>query len=592
MTVWQRRARIAVATFGLACAAVVYFAMGERPRPATPEPIPPLPPGAVMETTRAKLDSTRGDRRDSATFGNFITYDDGTTRFLDGVRIEAPNRNGRTFVVTAGEGSGTKDNTEVELRRDVRLRESDGFELLTDHGVYDDAEALVRIAGAVSFAKGRMTGSGRGVTYLQASDVLRIGNAEVFVQDDGQSGGMRFTAGSATLDRVQHLLTLEGSVRAIDGTQVTTADRAVVRLSETDDVIRYVELMGQAQVAGGPGSLERMQARDIDLDYADSGEPLERAILKGAGAITLREETGSGRQFAGERLDVTLAPDGSVTGVTGVGRTHVTLPGTQQGAPSRWIEAETFDAAGNGQKDGQLSTARFVERVVFREGHAGGTDARVVRSHTLTVEMSSGEISLAVFSGNTTFEERDLAASAAEATYLPKAGALRLSGRDARGVPRIADHRITVDAPSIDVALDDRRIEATGGVKASLKPGGGRATASGQATRLPGLLRQSEQASVTAESLDYTSASGSAIFTGSARLWQGETEIGARTIDLRQETGDLVATGDARSTIVFESGASTGRAHEIRYVDATRLITYAAVPGSSNGAPQTLPQLN
>ena len=32
-----------------------------------------------METTRAQLDSTRGQRKDSATFGNFITYNDGTT---------------------------------------------------------------------------------------------------------------------------------------------------------------------------------------------------------------------------------------------------------------------------------------------------------------------------------------------------------------------------------------------------------------------------------------------------------------------------------------------------------------------------------
>ena len=591
MTSWQRRARLAVATFGLACVVVVYFAVGERQRREEPQPIQHLPPRAVMETRRAELDSTRGSRTDMVRFGSFITYEDGSTSFVDGVTIEAPNRNGRTFVVTARKGRGTKDNKVVELEQDVRLRESDGFELATDRGAYHHDEALVRIDGAVSFSKGRMKGSGLGVTYRQSADVLRIDQqAEVVVGEAGGTGSLSLSAGSATWDRLQHLLTLERNVRVVDGTQVTTAQRAVIRLTASDDVVTFVELIGQAQIEGGPGSLERMRARDIDLDYTDTGDSLERAVLKGDGAITLREESGqSGRQFGGERLEVAVAPDGSVSHVAGTGRTQVTLP-AGAGSPARRIEAETFEV-GNDDAGGHLSRARFSDQVVFREGNAGGAESRVVRSQKLTVEMSAEEITRAVFLGNTTFEERELAASAAEATYVPKGGGLRLRGKDARGTPRIADHRITVDAPSIDVALDTRRIDAAGGVKAALRPGGARGKAPGPATRLPGLLRQDEQASVTAESLSYAAASGSALFSGSARLWQGDTEVGAQSIDMQQETGDLVATGAARSTIVFETGASTGRAHEIRYIDSARLITYIAGKTGS-GAAGDLAQLN
>jgi hypothetical protein len=39
-----------------------------------------------------------------------------------------------------------------------------------------------------------------------------------------------------------------------------------------------------------------------------------------------------------------------------------------------------------------------------------------------------------------------------------------------------------------------------------------------------------------------------------------------------------VATGDARSTLLLDTGTSIGRAPTITYVDATRTITYAGTP--------------
>ena len=42
--------------------------------------------------------------------------------------------------------------------------------------------------------------------------------------------------------------------------------------------------------------------------------------------------------------------------------------------------------------------------------------------------------------------------------------------------------------------------------------------------------------------------------------------------------GDLTATGSANAIMTLDGRESSGRAHEIRYVDAQRLITYAAPP--------------
>jgi hypothetical protein len=57
------------------------------------------------------------------------------------------------------------------------------------------------------------------------------------------------------------------------------------------------------------------------------------------------------------------------------------------------------------------------------------------------------------------------------------------------------------------------------------------------------------------------------------------------TID--QRTGDLTASGDAVSTIALDGGASTGRAHEIRYVDTSRRVIFAAAPPGVAPRPPT-----
>jgi lipopolysaccharide export system protein LptA len=102
-------------------------------------------------------------------------------------------------------------------------------------------------------------------------------------------------------------------------------------------------------------------------------------------------------------------------------------------------------------------------------------------------------------------------------------------------------------------------------------------TDAGDTTKLPSLLKQDQPANVNADALDYQGASGKAIYTGSSMLWQGETTIRADLIAIDQSKGDFVATGNARSSIVLDTGVSIGRAAEIRYADAAHTITYTSV---------------
>jgi lipopolysaccharide export system protein LptA len=293
-------------------------------------------------------------------------------------------------------------------------------------------------------------------------------------------------------------------------------------------------------------------------------------------------------------LDAALAPDGAVTRLVGEHRVVMSFPGAAD-APARSVESDRLDASGSAGQS--LTSARFSGNVSFREGAVGAGSARAARARALSLEMSDEAISSAVFTGGATFEEDDLTAVGEEARYEPGKGRLRLNGAGADRLPLVADERLRVEAESIEIELERRALEARGRVKALLRPesrgssGRNRRAGSTQPARLPGLLAPDQAVTVTAARLVHDGDGGTARFSGNVWLWQGETEIRAGAVDVDQQKGDLVATGDARSVLEFESGRSDGRAHQIRYTDDSRLIAYTAAPAGAQQAGETRPRL-
>jgi LPS export ABC transporter protein LptC len=563
---WQKRARLGVAVFGIAFAIVVYATIGERQTAAPAERPSRLDPRAIIESAGATFQQFQEARQDYVIEADRqLTYEGGATKFI-GVTIKVRQRAGRDFVVSGREAQAGENQKDLEITGDVKLAASDGFVVMTDHATFSDADATVRVAGSVSFQKGRMTGSGVGMTYDQSTDVLSLTEqARVTVTGEDGKAVTEFSSGSATLARLENYLALEGNVHALRGEQVLEADRGRALLSEDDQHITFIELRGTASVVGGD-AFESMSARDIDLDYTDAGATLERVVLTGDAAIVMSSEGGgSGRQFAGESLDLAFAPDASLTRAVGRGNVRVDLPGGP-GTPARSVKAQAFEATGEPGKD--LTAASFNDQVEYREEARGGRAPRVARSSALRITLADAAITTAVFTGGVTFEDQGLQASGARAQYDPAKGTLRLSGTDAGGGPRVADAQIEIDAATIDVTLEGRRMTASGTVKTLLHPR--------TEGRLPGLLRQGQAANVSASTLDYQGGAGTAVYSGNATLWQGETAIRANVITLDHARADLAASGAARSNIVFDSGVSIGRAAEIRYSDAARTITYAS----------------
>jgi len=578
---WQKPVRRGLAVFGIVCAIVVYAAIGERQSQAPPERLPRLDPRSIIESTGAAFQQFSAAKQEYVIEAERqLTFEGGSTKFI-GVTIKVRQRAGRDFIISGREAQAGDGQKEMQITGDVKLSASDGFVASTDHATFTEADAIVRATGPVSFQKGRMNGSGIGMSYDQGADVLTLASeVRVVVTNDSGATTMEFTSSSATLARAQNYLSLEGNVHALRGEQVLESDRGRALLSENDELITFIELRGNAQVIGGD-AFDSMTARDIDLDYTEEGVALERVALQGNGAVVMRGGEGEeGRRFVGDSLELDLAPDASVTRATGRGGVRVELP-AMGSTPSRTIRAQTFDASGEPGKG--LTAARFDGQVEFQE-EGSARQGRVARSGALRTTLSDDSVTAAVFTTGVSFEAQGLRAAAGEIEYDPAGGGLRLRGTEAGRIPRVADENIEIDADAIDVTLEGPRMVATGHVRTLLHPqtngGDGKAPGQGGAGggRLPGLLQQGQAANVTAGSLDYQGVAGSAAYSGNAMLWQGDTTIRADALSLDQRQAGLVAIGNARSNLPLESGVSIGRASEIRYEDATRRITFGRSP--------------
>jgi lipopolysaccharide export system protein LptA len=265
------------------------------------------------------------------------------------------------------------------------------------------------------------------------------------------------------------------------------------------------------------------------------------------------------------------------------------IPADERGVARR-IRSVTLEASG--PPDAGIQSARFAENVEFSERRAASTtDAaieRSARSKTLNTVVGAGfsAIDAAEFGGGVSFHDGALDATAPSASYAVGKGTLKLvAGPPGTPGARVSDERATIDARTIDLTLEGRGMVADGDVRSLMKPTPrGAAPEGGRAVKRPGLLRDDQVANVIGKHLAYDSASGKAVYTGDARLWQGETAVQGNTLTIDDAQGNLQAAGNVKSTLRLEqTDQKTGKKEprttvvtsgELLYEDAVRRATY------------------
>jgi lipopolysaccharide export system protein LptA len=576
MARWQRRARLAFGVFAVAFAAALWFIVGERKPPPPAPAIQRIDPKAVSEIKGGDVVQVKGSKRDvRVEFATQVLYSDGSAKYT-GFKAFVDDRGGRSFELAGNEAQVAQEQRAFDVRGDVTLKSSDGLTAKTNQASFAEADGILRGDGPITFQRGGTTGSGTGFRYERSIDRLELlNNAVVNVAPTEDSGGMAATAGSYSYSRAERFMRLEGGARIERQGQVIEADASTVFLLKDRDEPETVELRGNSKItgSGGTGSLQAMQARDINLRYASDGRTLQHALLVGQSSVQLARADGSpGQHLDSETVDATLATDGSVTSLIARDNVRVTVPPAEN-ATAREITSQSLSASGAPGRG--LNHMLFENNVVYREDVSGG-QPRIVRARMLNAALSdAGAIDQALFNGGFSFDDGHLTAQSVNAIYNVTKGTLELRG-DEKTSPRIKNDRLDLAATSIDARLTPLQLTATGKVKAIFAPG------RRDGERVASVLNEDEPVLILSEKLTFDEETGAGSYTGSARLLQEKSgnEIRGETISMNEKSGTLTASGNVVTVLPLArtdetaKGNSIGRAAEFSFDDAKRKAVY------------------
>ena len=91
-----------------------------------------------------------------------------------GVKVVTERAGGKIFVLTGNEAQAARDESHLLVNGNVVLTVSDGMNVRTDRATYAKDEGLVRAPGNVEFSRGRLSGTGVGLTYDKNREVATI----------------------------------------------------------------------------------------------------------------------------------------------------------------------------------------------------------------------------------------------------------------------------------------------------------------------------------------------------------------------------------------------------------------------------------
>lgn len=595
---WQRYLRWVLVLVAVSTIALVWFSARKRQKHTGGTTVTRMDPKAVIESAGGKLLQLSGMKVPGfIDYQKQLVYEDGSMKLL-GLKLTTL-RSGREFHLTANEGQIGKEQSHVEARGNVVLTANDGLRMSTDEATYSNGEQIVRAPHKVEFSKGAMSGSGVGMTYDQKRDVLwLLDQVDVTVAPDKKTNdaGAKITCGSIGFARREKYMRFERSVSIQRGGRTISADSVLAYLTDDEKKVKAWELRGNSHITmsdAADGGLQAMGSKDMNLTNGPDGETIEHALLVGGSVVQMAGAGGKpGRRIAANTLDIKLADDSSVTSLSARQGVQLTVPADKD-TPARVISSDVMDGAGEPGKG--LTGASFRHNVEFRELRQ--PNARVAHSRTLDVRLTEGGgMDDAQFKGGTRFEDGTTTASGLDATYAVSKGRLLLTGKVGTQSPQVQDDRISVVSTRIDMAFEGPKLIATGEVQSVMKPSkkaqdakaadkgkkaeAGKGAAKGTVPlsnaraavpsdsdktkvsdngkhdpKTPGLLKDDQPANVTAANLDYDGEHDKAIYTGSARLWQGDTAIAGDTITIDQNTGDLYASstsGLIRTTMMLE----------------------------------------
>ncbi len=451
----------------------------------------------------------------------------------------------------------------------------------------DTGEAQTNDPVTFSFPAGE--GSATGAQFSSRESNLVLARDVQLTLNSREPGGVpaRITApGGMSYDRASGKLVLRGPVEIVDGARTIETPALVVALSRELVPVRAIA-QGKTRVGFAQGA-RRLSFRTggATIDFNSAGRATR---FVAAGRVIARESPPRPMTLRADLVSIAMDPESqeprSVDASGNVrvhassgGKTerleteslHLTAASVTQTGMGEWtrrktgtakaqnLQLETAEADAPARVEwesrgerfdlnaGRLAATFGAENKVKRlSGGAGirltreikGSEPIITTANTLDVSLSDGQWTRAKESGRVTAVQGARRASAETGEWTRATGAL-----DLRGEARISDAESQTLANTILWNQQTGELHATGNVRTSYFSGSN-ARAAGPAPAMP----STGPANVVAEALEANTKTGAATFSGNARLWQGDLVIQAPRIELRRDSGELLADGGVRA---------------------------------------------
>lgn len=611
MALWQRPARIGLATFVVVFGIAVVIGIRDRTPPAVASGVVRADPEAVTQSRGARIvqqDASEENLRVSAE--RQLTYSDGSVRWIGNVDVFVPAREERLeFRLGGDEATMLKEAGSLHIVGDVRFESGDGLVGTTAEASYVDEEGIVVMPAPSEFWRTWMHASAGTARYDRRGDLLYLEpGAVVELSREGDDGEpqTRITSRAAVVAQREGYMRFEDEVVVDAGAQRMEAMEARTAFDADDARLETVELIGDAHVFGHdetPGQLRSMSAPEINVTYgAEAPEQVE--LANGARVKLFGDATAAGATIDSRSMEVRLTVAGTGFDVIRArDDVVVELPpgdGVRQRIASASLEVGTPEAMGGRvaatiDRDadlGPLLEARFDDGVEYRESRLddGGvlTDERVIRARRLdaTLDADFAGMHAANFIGSVELATGDITGQADQATYDVDEETFTLITVGAAGQnPRVDDRRGSIQAETIVVHFEGPDLEATGQMESVLTSAPADADGSAVlAVKRPQLLAEGPPIYVTAGRFGYDADLALATYSDTARLWQDATEFRGETLILDEATGNVTAEGAVRTRMIIlqtddETGeqietTSRGQSESFFYDDALRRATY------------------
>ena len=550
---------------------------------------------------------------------NIIVYGRDSSRFdqIYGANFEYDNQTGN--VVARGEVDiDLEANSQGPQRPDqaAPTELKNPIHLKTSGLVFNQKTGLAHTDEAIEFQVPQASGSAKGVDYDSHSNQLTL-RSDIHVATNGPTPRDLVATHAVVTKEPRRAVLSSVTVKQPDG--IITSDQVTV-LFRADNTIDHILANGHVEADNNGVNSYQVQAAKSDLKFGaandlqmaklsdgtqfrSSGErPMHgfagQAIVRfdsQAKPTTVRLEDNAhviedaagptasrGQQrteIVSDILDLDIRDGRSPSRATTGGKAQINLDQPANGnqpATSTVVTADRFSADFNNQGHVNHIVGRSNARIVST---SPGQPDRTSTSDDLEVLYNeSGTLASVVQKGNFQYRERlpnnqgDRLATADMARYTPSDETLHLTGN-----PRIVEGGMSLTSTLININRRTGDAVADGKVKSTyselkIQPNGA-------------LLASAEPIHVTAKRMVAQRNSGTAVYSGGSRLWQGSNTVEAATIEFNRDNRSLIAQGTSQSSSqvrsVFVQKDKDGKltpvnvtAAKLTYVDADRRARY------------------